>query len=200
MPDFEFGTVLSVVKLVLQAVDGSNSKPPQVNGCGCGCGCGSGFGSSCGCGCGSSCGSGCGCGSQNCGCGSQNCGCGCGSQNCGTTPDYVPRGLQFAIDKLSLKPVFQSGDLNANQVELLLSLFKDLDGYLHQFITMLTSIKQILPVNGAPDTNNQKRRQMVRELGRGIRDWSLRRQKGVSDVYNSSGVGTEPDPTPTPKY
>ena len=37
MPDFDFGTVLSVVKLVLQTVDGSNSKPPQVNGCGCGC-------------------------------------------------------------------------------------------------------------------------------------------------------------------
>lgn len=162
MPDFDFGTVLSVVKLVLQTVDGSNSKPPQVNGCGCGCG--------------------------------------CGCQNGGKTPPYVFDGLQFAIDKLSLKPVFQSGDLNANQVELLLSLFKDLDGYLHQFITMLTSIKQILPVNGAPDTNNQKRRQMVRELGRGIKDWSLRRQKGVSDVYNSSGVGNEPAPTPIPKY
>lgn len=39
MPDFDFGTVLSVVKHVLQTVDGINSKSPQVNGCGCGCGC-----------------------------------------------------------------------------------------------------------------------------------------------------------------
>ena len=160
MPDFDFGTVLSVVKHVLQAVEGGNSKSPQVCGCGCSC----------------------------------------GSQNSGTTPDYVLTGLPVAIDTLIFKKIGLGGDLNANQVESLLSLFTDLDGYLHQFITMLTSIKQKLPANDAQDTNKQERRKMVEELLTLIDKWSTRRQGGLLKTYLVSGVGNEPPPSPTPKY
>ena len=152
MPDFDFGTVLSVVKHVLQAVVDGNSKSPQVSGSGCGCGSGS------------------------------------GSENCKKTPQYVLTGLHVAIDTLILTKIFLGGDLNRNQVESLLSLFRDLDGYLHQFITLLTTIRILLPANGAPDTDKVKRILLVKQLRTLIDEWSTRRQGGLLQTYELSSV------------
>jgi hypothetical protein len=154
MSGFDLGaTLLSVVKHVLTAVNSGDSKSPQVSGCGSKSPQVSGSGSGCGC------------------------------QNCGKTPPYVLNGLPASIDTLLNNKIFLNGDLNRNQVESLLSLFADLDDYLHQFILLLTSIKQKLPANGAQDTNKQERMQMVGKLRTLIDKWSARRQGGLLQAY-----------------
>ena len=161
MSGFDLGTtLLSVVKHVLQAADSGNSKSPQVSGCG----------------------------SKSPQVSSCSCGCGCSCQPVQEPPQYVLSGLPVAIDTLLNNKIFLSGDLNRNQVESLLSLFADLDEYLHQFILTLTSIKQKLPADGAQDTNKQERRKMVGQLRTLIDKWSARRQGGLLKTYGQSGV------------